>query len=84
LAEISSKFYNHHESLIRTSSMNIIFTLMKSNEKINLVPSKNLNKFFSSFPFNILYLHLVCYVRSRWIEIDEALIKGDTRAKDLL
>ena len=60
LAEINTSYYNHTESLVRTSAMNSIFTLIKIN-------GKGLIRYFSLFPFSLFYLNLVCFVRSKWI-----------------
>lgn len=59
LAWQAIRFYNHPESMIRTTCRNIVLSLLKLRES-------HVASYLSSFPFVVFYSHLACFLREHW------------------
>lgn len=63
LAWQSIRFYNHPETLIRTTSRNIVLSLLKLREP-------HVVHYLGSFPFVVFYSHIAAFLREHWLHVN--------------
>ncbi|EAR83388.3 CLEC16A, putative (macronuclear) [Tetrahymena thermophila SB210] len=64
------RFYNHKETMIRTSVQNIVLGVMK-------IKADQLEKYLQGFPFITFYVNNACFMASQWIQIDNQIHQAD-------
>ena len=77
LMESALKFYNHPDSMIKTTVRNIFLTFIKCTIIINLVKYEPIYDYLSSLPSISYFPFLVCNLRDLIIKLNDEVISDD-------
>lgn len=77
------KYFNHPDFMVRTSVMNIVLELMKSNKFMILDKEEKAQLYFSRFPFTSYIINFACEVNRLITQNHKIIIEHPPIAKHL-
>lgn len=70
-------FYNHSESMVRTTVRNIYLSILQSKFSSFQGGNPVYYKYMISYPYCNYFMHYSCFVRDFWLHIDKDYILKD-------
>jgi hypothetical protein len=70
-------FYNHPESMVRTTVRNIYLSILKCNSRPKSAGNEVYYKYMVSYPYCNYFIHYACFIRDFWLNIDKNYILKD-------
>jgi|LauGreDrversion4_2_1035121.scaffolds.fasta_scaffold403511_1 protein CLEC16A len=78
LMESALKFYNHHDSMIKTTVKNIFLTFIRCKKYIYLVKYEPIYEYLSSLPSISYFPFISCNLRDLIIKLNDEVISDDS------